>query len=86
MKTETERQFVYITGFWNDTKSKFVDYECIVGGEDLSFTDEDDNEIFFYFESIEDLKTYMIPKNEKDVIAGNGNDFTITSYSLGDKF
>jgi len=80
-----KRQYVYITGYWNDNKNPIENYKCIIG-EDKSFEDDDDIEIFFYFETIKDLKCYMKVKKAKDIIPGNGNEFTITSYELGKKF
>ena len=47
---------IYIDGYYIPEKEEFGGYKCILGEWS---GDENDNDIFYYFESLEDLKCFM---------------------------
>jgi hypothetical protein len=59
MKNKT----IYIDGYWIDTKETFSNYKCIIG--DWNGNEEDDD-IFYYFENDEDVNCYKETKDRTD--------------------
>ncbi|MFA5240429.1 MAG: hypothetical protein WC476_12085 [Phycisphaerae bacterium] len=57
------RQKFRIDGYWLDDKSRIQNYVCCVN--DLSVKD-DDQEIFYYFDSWKDVDSFRIRKGRTD--------------------
>lgn len=64
-------KIVYVDGYWKNNGEKFQNYKSCIG-EDKGL--ENDNDIFFYFSSESDIKTYTQDNN--------GNEFVITKYTI----
>jgi len=81
MDTSTKRQKVKVSGYWLDSKEEFKDYLCIVNAtqEDIDAENEDDQEIFFYFETWENLWGYMKSAGRTDT------EFVLTSVESADQ-
>ena len=48
------KNVVYIDGYWKDDKSEFSGYACKIG-----LDSQDDDDYFYYFEDIEEIKNFM---------------------------
>lgn len=65
-----EKEIIYIDGYWADTKEKFSSHKCVIGEWD---GDENDHDIFYHFDSEEDIKFMMKEEN-------CGSEFVVTKY------
>ena len=72
-----EVEVVYIDGYWLDTKETFTGYKCVMG---KWIQNEDDCDIFYYFESEEDLKSFQEIKGRTDI------EFVITKLDRDNYF
>jgi hypothetical protein len=52
------RQKIRISGYWLDDEEKLENQVCVVNSTEVR---EDDNEIFFYFDSWEDIESFKKP-------------------------
>ena len=57
------QKIIYINGYWIPEKSKFNNYKCIIGKWNGN---ENDNDIFYYFENEAELKTFQVSENRTD--------------------
>lgn len=64
---------ISVNGFWKDDKSEFENY-LISESHDIKEDENEDDLIFFYGLSEEDIK--------KDLGKETGQDFVITSYEI----
>ncbi|MCK5607191.1 hypothetical protein KAR91_35230 [Candidatus Pacearchaeota archaeon] len=74
---EQEGEVIYIDGYYipeGKEKGSFENYKCIMG---VWNGDEDDCDIFYYFESEEDLKSMMESENRDDT------EFVVTKVERG---
>ena len=60
---------VYIDGYWAEDGEAFENYKCIVGEWDGNL---DDTDIFYHFESIKEIKSFV-------------GDFIVTDWKIGAK-
>ena len=58
-----EVEVVYIDGYYIPENSYFYDYKCIIGEWD---GDENDDDIFYYFENEDELQDFMISEGRTD--------------------
>ena len=72
-----EVEIIYIDGYWLDTKETFENYKCVMG---IWIQNEDDNDIFYYFESEEMLKRFQISEGRTDT------EFVITKVDRNNYF
>lgn len=77
LKPTPPERYVVIGGYWLDDKTTFDGYVCAVGGQYTE--DTDDDEVFYWFESMEELEGFM------DIAPGFKNrtdtDFVITKWN-----
>lgn len=74
-----DQEYITIDGYYIDGDKKeegynFSGYECVIGIWD---GDENDNDIFYYFESEEDLQSMMKTENRTDT------EFVVTKVERG---
>ncbi len=63
MSKKLIQEVIYIDGYYIPEKRTFENYKCIIGEWDGN---EDDYDIFYYFENEEELKHFMITENRTD--------------------
>lgn len=56
MQDKKQKKIIYIDGYWLDTKEQFFSYKCVLG--EPWDGNENDHDIFFYFENEEELEGY----------------------------
>ena len=62
----SKQEIIYINGYYinyGKYESSFENFKCIMGEWN---GDENDNDIFYYFETKEELLSFMATKNRKD--------------------
>ena len=75
----TKVEIVYIDGYWLDTKETFNGYKCVIG---TWIQNEHDNDIFYYFESEDELKR----KQETEEDGRTDTEFVITKLDRDNYF